>query len=94
MKHAAAAVRSSGRLSSIRNRFKHAWPLCQRIVELDAKLDAIGQADDRVRRLRTIPGVGPRLSELVVSMIDDPHRFKSVRHVSAYGGRYMDAVAA
>lgn len=60
--------------------------LCQRIVELDRKLDALGEADARVRRLRTIPGVGPRLSELVVAMIDDPHRFKSVRQVSAYAG--------
>jgi len=60
--------------------------LCRRIVELDQKLDALGQADDRVRRLRTIPGVGPRLSELVVAMIDDPLRFKSVRQVGAYAG--------
>jgi transposase len=60
--------------------------LCRRVAELDEKLDAIGTADDRVRRLRTIPGVGPRLSELVVAMIDDPHRFKSVRQVGAYAG--------
>ena len=60
--------------------------LCRRIVELDQKLDAIGHADPRVRRLRTIPGVGPRLSELVVAMIDDPHRFKSARQISAYAG--------
>jgi transposase len=60
--------------------------LCRRVVELDQKLDALGQADPRVRRLRTIPGVGPRLSELVVAMIDDPHRFKSVRQVGAYAG--------
>jgi transposase len=60
--------------------------LCRRVAELDAKLDAIGQADDRVRRRRTIPGVGPRCSELVVAMIDDPTRFKSVRQVGAYAG--------
>jgi transposase len=60
--------------------------LCQRIDQLDHNLDAIGAADARVRRLRTIPGVGPRLSELVVAMIDDPARFKSARQVSAYAG--------
>ena len=60
--------------------------LCQRVVELDAKLDALGHADERVRRLRTIPGVGPRLSELVVAMVDDPTRFQSVRQISAYAG--------
>ncbi len=37
-------------------------------------------------RLQTIPGVGPRLSELVVAMIDDPGRFTNARQVSAYGG--------
>jgi transposase len=60
--------------------------LCGRLDELDRKLDAIGEADPRVQRLRTIPGVGPRLSELVVAMIDDPHRFKNARQVSAYAG--------
>lgn len=60
--------------------------LCRRIAELDQKLDAIGEADARVRRLRSIPGVGPRLSELVVAMIDDPHRFANARQVGAYAG--------
>jgi transposase len=60
--------------------------LCGRIDGLDRKLDAIGHADQRVRRLRTIPGVGPRLSELVVAMIDDPKRFANARQVSAYAG--------
>ncbi len=65
---------------------EHLDDLCQRIVELDQKLDAIGEADRRVRRLRTIPGVGPRLSELVVAMIDDPNRFANARQISAYAG--------
>jgi len=65
---------------------EHLDELCRRVVELDRKLDALGEADARVRRLRTIPGVGPRLSELVVAMIDDPNRFASARQVSAYAG--------
>jgi len=65
---------------------EHLDELCRRVVELDQKLDALGAADERVRRLRTIPGVGPRLSELVVAMIDDPNRFASARQVSAYAG--------
>jgi transposase len=60
--------------------------LSQQIDALDEKLNALGEADERVQRLQTIPGVGPRLSELVVAVIDDPHRFKSVRQVSAYAG--------
>jgi transposase len=39
-----------------------------------------------VIRLQTIPGVGPRLGELVVAMIDDPKRFKNARQVGAYAG--------
>ena len=60
--------------------------LSERIDTLDTKLNELGEADDRVMRLQTIPGVGPRLSEMVVAVIDDPHRFKSVREVSAYAG--------
>lgn len=56
------------------------------IEKLDARLDALGDADARVVRLRTIPGVGPRLAELVVAVLDDPKRFRSVRQVSAYAG--------
>lgn len=54
--------------------------------QVEAKLNRIASADERVRRLRTIPGVGARLAETVVAMIDDPHRFKSRREVAAYAG--------
>jgi transposase len=60
--------------------------LMKQIQELDQKLDEVGKTDARVIRLQTIPGVGPRLSELMVAMIDDPHRFKNARQVSAYAG--------
>ena len=58
----------------------------EQIERLDQKLNEIGDADARVRRLKTIPGVGPRLSELVVAVLDDPGRFKNGRQVSAYVG--------
>ncbi len=39
-------------------------------------------------RLReTIPGVGPRTAETVVAYLGDPHRFRSGKQGSAYGGR-------
>jgi transposase len=60
--------------------------LQEQIDQLDARLDALGEADARVVRLRTIPGVGPRLAELVVAVLDDPERFRSARQVSAYAG--------
>lgn len=60
--------------------------LLEQIEQVEQRLNAIGQANAQVRRLQTIPGVGPRLSELVVAMLDDPHRFKNARQVSAYVG--------
>jgi len=56
------------------------------IAELESALNGLAQSDDRVRRLQTIPGVGPRLSELLVAIIDDPHRFDNARQVGAYAG--------
>jgi transposase len=60
--------------------------LDEQVATLDRKLDDLGEADARVVRLRTIPGVGPRLAELAVAVIDDPKRFASARQVSAYAG--------
>ena len=39
-----------------------------------------------MRRLQTIPGVGPRLSETVVAFLDDPNRFHNGKHVGSYVG--------
>jgi len=38
-------------------------------------LNAMGAADARVRLLRTIPGVGPRLAEAIVALLAQPQRF-------------------
>lgn len=56
------------------------------ISQVEARLNAIAAQDERVQRLRTIPGVGPRLGETLVAVIDDPRRFKSRREVAAYAG--------
>lgn len=53
---------------------------------VEEKLDALAQQDARVALLRTIPGVGPRLAEAVVALIDDPGRFSSGRQVGCYAG--------
>jgi transposase len=58
----------------------------QEIVVAEEKLDAIAAADPRVALLRTIPGVGPRLSEAIVALLDRPERFHQGREVSAYIG--------
>ena len=41
----------------------------ERIATVEEKLNAIGRADARVQLLRTIPGVGPRLSEAIVALL-------------------------
>ena len=64
------------------------------IDQASAKLDALAANDERVQRLRTIPGVGPRLSELIVAVIDDPHRFKSRKQVGAYAGLVPRQIAS
>lgn len=56
------------------------------VAAVEARLDAIAKANAQVRRLRTIPGVGPRLAELVVAVIDDPHRFRTAKQLGAYAG--------
>jgi transposase len=60
--------------------------VCSHIKELEKKLDALGRENENVRLLQTIPGVGPRTAEMVAAWIDNPRRFKSGRHVSAYAG--------
>jgi transposase len=60
--------------------------VAQLVTIVEAKLDVIARADERVRRLRTIPGVGPRLAELVVAVVDDPHRFRTAKQLGAYAG--------
>jgi len=50
------------------------------------RLEAIGKQDERIKRIRTIPGVGPRTAEILVACIDDANRFDNGRQVSAYFG--------
>ena len=58
----------------------------QEITVAEEKLDAIAAADPRIALLRTIPGVGPRLSEAIVALLDRPGRFRKASEVSAYIG--------
>ena len=60
--------------------------LAQRIRVVEEKLDALAATDRRTTRLRTIPGVGPRLSEAVVAWVDDPKRFANARAIGSYVG--------
>jgi transposase len=56
------------------------------LADAEAALDRAGQADERVRLLETIPGVGRRTAEVIAAYLDDPHRFRTAGEVSAYAG--------
>lgn len=56
------------------------------LKRVEQRLQQLADSDARVGRLRTIPGVGPRLAEAVVALVDDPHRFKNGKQVASYLG--------
>ncbi len=56
------------------------------IGEVEAKLEALSKERSEVALLQTIPGVGPRLAEVVVAVIDDPKRFNNRKQVGCYAG--------
>ena len=56
------------------------------ISSVEKQLDAYAAKNQPAQRLRSTPGIGPRLSEIVVAMIDDPTRFKNGKQVAAYAG--------
>lgn len=61
--------------------------LLQRLIEeAERDLDELAGRRAGVLLLQTIPGVGPRLAETIVAVIDDPHRFRSGKQVGCYAG--------
>jgi len=53
---------------------------------IEEALQEISASRKEVALLQTIPGVGPRLAEAVVAIVDDPSRFRSGAEVGAYAG--------
>ena len=56
------------------------------IRQVHTVLNNLGVMTPQVQRLQGIPGVGPRLAEAVVAVIDDPRRFKRGKQVASYVG--------
>jgi transposase len=56
------------------------------IDRTERKLDAIEQEHAKCQLLRSIPGVGPRLAEIVVAVLGNPRRFASGKEVGSYAG--------
>jgi transposase len=60
--------------------------LSEQLAAVEKRLEAIAKDDDRIRRVRTIPGVGRKTAEVLVTALDDVDRFDNARQVSAYLG--------
>lgn len=60
--------------------------LTERLAALEAELNRQSREDELLRRLRTVPGVGPVVSCAFRAWIDDPYRFEHSRDVGAYLG--------
>ena len=56
------------------------------LKEIEKRLEQLAKADAQIRRVQTINGVGRVTAECIVAYLDDPHRFKNARQVSAYAG--------
>jgi transposase len=64
--------------------------LWQQLQQVDEQLEKVAKQDEQVQLLQTIPGVGRRTAEVIVAALDNPHRFKNARQVSAYAGLVPD----
>ncbi len=60
--------------------------LADQLADVERRLDVIANEDERIRRVRTIPGVGRKTAEVIVAVLDDVDRFENARQVSAYIG--------
>jgi transposase len=61
-------------------------PLNRRIASLDRQLVLISRKDDVVKRLMTVPGVGPVIAVCFVATLDRVDRFRGPHQVESYLG--------
>lgn len=60
--------------------------LFAQIVKLEREIVANAKRDEDMRRLATIPGVGPITAASIKALVPDPDGFKSGRHFAAWLG--------
>jgi len=60
--------------------------LTEQLQTVDQRLDRLGRADPRCQLVQTLPGVGARVAEVIVTTLDQADRFTSRRQVGAYAG--------
>ena len=66
--------------------FRRILELTEEIEMLDSKLEEIGERSIEVKRLKTIPGVGTKLSSRLIGEIGDINRFNNERQLAVYCG--------
>ena len=57
-----------------------------KIVAVERDLGVISRSDNRTKRLREIPGIGPLTSAAIPAIVGDIQRFPSARHFSSWLG--------
>src|SRR5262249_26381354 len=60
--------------------------LSVQLASADAELAKLAQDDERMRRLMTVPGVGPVTAARFVAALDDVKRFPNASTVASYLG--------
>jgi transposase len=60
--------------------------LREQIAQADTELKILARADDRMRRLMTVPGVGPVTAARFVAALDNVDRFPNAASVASYLG--------
>lgn len=60
--------------------------LTVRIEKIEREIQKRVKEDDELRRLQTIPGVGPITATAIRSFVSDPRFFKSARHFASWVG--------
>jgi len=82
---AAAALPSMAR-SAIDDLISHLAVLDERIDSYDRRLQAIARSDETVKRLMTVPGVGPLGALATVATVGNAHEFRNGRQFAAWLG--------
>src|SRR6185437_2574763 len=86
-----AFMRLDGRVSemvleALREQLGLINDLTSRIESIEQKLEMYERTDDRCKRLRAIPGVGPLTATAIVASVGDAREFRSAREFAAWLG--------
>lgn len=87
----AAFARADGRmetmiLQALRTQLELIYDMSRRIEGLEQQLEVYEHSDERCRRLRAIPGVGPLTATAIVASVGDAREFRSGREFAAWLG--------